>query len=704
MTPAERQQKEDAYDRLRALYDVEDIRGAEMAELSRLWNELSPIWEAETVMEPVPGVDAQTGGAMALEPPRGGATGDNDTRKPNTFGDVGSTFGNENLAAAGYLLRNAWGQPVDQESMIPAPVQWLGNGLNNIGLSGLLALGGMYEKGVGYAAELSPGGTNTERQLARDILGGLEVAGVGPEARMVSVALDNLMSNGLLKYAAGRSLDDVDTLLQRRHTGKIPDYASLTHEMQPYGAIATNVDPGAVGVDARRMLPNAADMTPDARMAYFNDPASSWVNKDTGGDMLSEIVGAKTLPTIRGQGVYYGPQGLENNPMSVGRSYATQGQLQATESVRGLLDVQGATPWTRLRAGDAPAVYLPHNGAAASVDDIARIKTAGSKYGLDEVWDIGDGYVATGFDDPHVGPLARRSLGKASGRTPMRTTMESGYPGYEGAWEQGGVAAIDRFLENIDGADPAAISALDNSPELVKLAQAKAARLTEAGRRLGGGNATVEEIPRAIGRGPGWIDRLRATSEYTHAREIPQQSLANIPTGSQSLPAAHFSPTRIRGLIDPARAGDNDALFGAERGLPDPNPQQSYFGLDVGQPGGYTPENGVGKWRHDVTLPQDRMLDITTGDWGSVATEADAVVARVVADSASRGMPMTETAIQNLREAYLMRIAQMQGYEGLINRNAPAGAIATMFNGVPVKKAPVNTARGLLSAPTGGAR
>jgi len=51
-----------------------------------------------------------------------------------------------------------------------------------------------------------------------------------------------------------------------------------------------------------------------------------------------------------------------------------------------------------------------------------------------------------------------------------------------------------------------------------------------------------------------------------------------------------------------------------------------------------------------------------------------------------------------------MRIAQMQGYEGLINRNAPAGAIATMFNGVPVKKAPVNTARGLLSAPTGGAR
>lgn len=125
-------------------------------------------------------------------------------RQGYRFGDVGSRAGNETLGAAGAMLT---GDGTTVRSMLPDSVQQyfppqLG-GLADGAFGGLLGLVGGVEKGVGYGAEVVDAGARgllgmlgmTPRYapgtgaevLARDILGGLEVTGVGPEARTLGV-------------------------------------------------------------------------------------------------------------------------------------------------------------------------------------------------------------------------------------------------------------------------------------------------------------------------------------------------------------------------------------------------------------------------------------------------------------------------------------------------------------------------------------
>ncbi len=121
-------------------------------------------------------------------------------RQGYQFGDVGARAGNETLAAAGDVLANAGNvtRAALPESMQPYLSPAWGR-IPDIGLAGLLGLVGGVEKGVGYGAEVLDAGARgimdmlgvTPRYapgtgaeaLARDILGGLEVTGVGPEAR-----------------------------------------------------------------------------------------------------------------------------------------------------------------------------------------------------------------------------------------------------------------------------------------------------------------------------------------------------------------------------------------------------------------------------------------------------------------------------------------------------------------------------------------
>ena len=179
MTPAERSNLEYTYQNLAALMERGDIRQAEMDELYRIDDLLRPIWTQE---------QADYEQQMA------------DAPKGYQFGDVGARAGNETLSAAGDVLENAGNvtRGALPESMQPYLSPAWGR-IPDIGLAGLLGLVGGVEKGVGYGAEVVDAGARgimdmlgvTPRYapgtgaevLAGDILGGLEVTGVGPEAR-----------------------------------------------------------------------------------------------------------------------------------------------------------------------------------------------------------------------------------------------------------------------------------------------------------------------------------------------------------------------------------------------------------------------------------------------------------------------------------------------------------------------------------------
>ena len=120
------------------------------------------------------------------------------------FGDVGGRYGSDSLGTA-YTL--ATGDGSVTRSMLPEGVaQYVPPAVGPVmdaGLAGLLGLVGGVEKGVGYGAEVVDAGARglmdmlgmTPRYapgtgaevLAGDILGGLEVTGVGPEARTLGV-------------------------------------------------------------------------------------------------------------------------------------------------------------------------------------------------------------------------------------------------------------------------------------------------------------------------------------------------------------------------------------------------------------------------------------------------------------------------------------------------------------------------------------
>lgn len=114
-----------------------------------------------------------------------------DTRRPNRFGDVAAKYGNEeiqsgidlafdpNVSLYGSLPASMQGgvmEPINREIMRVLDVP--------LGLLG--AAWGLGQKGIALGAEAVASGTESEKRLARDLIGGTEVAGFGPEARMLA--------------------------------------------------------------------------------------------------------------------------------------------------------------------------------------------------------------------------------------------------------------------------------------------------------------------------------------------------------------------------------------------------------------------------------------------------------------------------------------------------------------------------------------
>lgn len=454
---------------------------------------------------------------------------------------------------------------------------------------------------------------------------------------------------------------------------RLPRMTYGTAEAIPYAGVGAGVSERQVGVSGARHMPGLLNLSPDDARAFTE--ARSWVNPETGGDVLFETVGAQTLPTLRGQGVYRGPQGLEYNPNMIARSPdITPDQLMATESLRGLLDVQGGTPWTTLKGGDEPAIFIPHGENAGSVEEIEKIINAGKDFGVTDVVDVGEGYILRNFEGGtvDVSRKARKALKKATGKTPVSTRVGGAYPGYEGDWEKGAAEAIQRYLGYTEQADPAAVAALAESPAVRAAALERTKQNFKMKGDVGGTNPTVDKMISAIQRGG--PESLAPMAEKIKSAEIPMQIPNLRLRPGEAIDATHFSQER-RSILDPSAQFSNPEMRGSERALPEPYPAQTYFGVNVGQPGGYTPERGVGPVRHDVPLPSGEMLNIGAG----FPDDVSALARQIIEQRSATGEYIPEGAIDNMLMSYMMQIAKQRGYTGLLNPAHDLGSIATRF-------------------------
>ena len=611
--------------------------------------------------------DDYTGAPLPVVP--GANFSESQPLRENRFGDVAERYGNEELAAARSLLSGETNLydalPESMRGGMMEPINRTIMDVVDIGAGALSGGYGLGQKGAAYLAEMLASGTESEKRLARDMIGGFEGAGFGAEGRMLGAIAE---AGG--RASAIRALEDVPNTVRE---ARLPRMTYGTAEAIPYAGVGRLVSERQPGVSAASHMPGLLGISPDEARAFTE--ARSWANPETGGDILFETVGAKTLPTLRGQGVYQGPAGLEYNPNMIARSPdITPEQLTATESLRGLLDVQGGTPWTTLKGGDEPAIFIPHGENAGNLQEIEKIMEAGKDFGVTDVVDVGDGYILRNFSggSVDVSRKARKALRKAIGKTPVSTKVGGGYPGYEGAWERGAADAISRYLENIGEADPAAVAALSESPAVRAAAMERTKQNFKMKGDVGGTNPTVDKMIQAIQRsGP---ESLAPMAQKIKSAEIPMQVPNLRLQPGEPLAATHFSK-EPRGILDPRMQFSNPEMRGTERALPEPYPAQTYFGIDVGQPGGYVPERGVGPARHDVALPSGEMINIGSGFPEDVSSLARQIIDQRIAS----GEYIPEGAIDNMMTSYMMQIAKQRGYTGILNPSHELGRIGTSF-------------------------
>lgn len=439
-----------------------------------------------------------------------------------------------------------------------------------------------------------------------------------------------------------------------------PNIVYNTYEAQPYANISTGKRPSDWFADPRQHLPNASSMTPEERAAFAADPRRSWIDPATGGDIMYRDVGASTLPTLQGAGMYDGPAGVETNPLFIARSHASSPQSDAVAALRGYIDAQGATPTTQLGVGDQNALFIPHAAGAGSASDLERLQAAGKDFGLTDVWDVGEGYVMTGFKDPQTGRSVRQAIGDVGVGRPISTTMQSSYPAYEGAWEGGALPATERLLGYLDAADPAAVQALQSSPDVARIA----GNIRAADNQLGGYkgvNNDVQAYRNMIARND-WLDPMRA--DVANKQAIQMQQPVPVLTAGDPLQVHHYSENPLD-VIDPNYQFTNAPMRGTERELPRPYPAQSYFGTE-----GYVKESNLGDVLHGAEL-QGPMLDL-----GGPQADAYRAEAQKIVDMYGTQTNLSDTMRNNLATSLTMEMARQAGYTGLQN---PTRNIATSF-------------------------
>ena len=367
------------------------------------------------------------------------------------------------------------------------------------------------------------------------------------------------------RAATGPELDAMAYELAFKDANKtIADFfpkhtAFATHEAQPYRFGGH--------------LPGAADASAADKAAFAADPRSDWRLPD-GRDALYAGMrhrdtgyAMRVQPSTEMQGVYPvpGTDIVETNPGSVARPLvafdagkvkslpaADRGLLDAVEATRGYLDYQGATPWHKPWVGGQPgqsnSLLLTRPSQQASTpEEMMWLKALGEQHGLPDVIDNGQGFTMTNFGGE--GLLSNKSFKAVSEAAdqrggfapPQRAKVDSGYPGYEGTWEQGygSGAATDQFLGYLSNAPQGAIDALDANPYLAQKSLDRLDRDAEWASKFGATRQDVQNARQIVGSGPGWVQRLKDA----RASGVILPALA----GAILLPALQSQPQGIGG-------------------------------------------------------------------------------------------------------------------------------------------------------------
>lgn len=167
-------------------------------------------------MNPGMEYDQATGEQMATPPPPAeSATYNQSTVREKPFGSIAGGMAEPYMSQAYDALTRT--PVVDPNSYVPESVQRINQTLGNTGSAALSGLLGMIYGGAGLAGDaVNAVGIGGGQRLANDLAGMVDVAGVGPEARMVE-----MLSNA----GAGRSI--ARTVAERANQrGPVPTMGS----------------------------------------------------------------------------------------------------------------------------------------------------------------------------------------------------------------------------------------------------------------------------------------------------------------------------------------------------------------------------------------------------------------------------------------------------------------------------------------------
>lgn len=229
-------------------------------------------------MNPGMEYDQATGEQMATPPPPAeSATYSGSTVRDKPFGSIAGSMAEPYMSQAYDALTRT--PVVDPNSYVPQSVQRINQAVGNVGGAGLSGLLGMIYGGAGLVGDVANAtGLGGGQRLANDLAGMVEVAGVGPEARMVE-----MLSNA----GAGRSI--ARTVAERANQrGPVPTMGSN------FANLLGDVGEASTGIRAYQGSPHnfAAERLvrmPDGSTQYIVGAPDVLPNVPTGAEVLQDF-------------------------------------------------------------------------------------------------------------------------------------------------------------------------------------------------------------------------------------------------------------------------------------------------------------------------------------------------------------------------------------------------------------------------------
>jgi hypothetical protein len=332
-----------------------------------------------------------------------------------------------------------------------------------------------------------------------------------------------------------------------RANATIADYfprhtAYATFEAQP-GSVTGHL-PGSMGALAEQ------------RLAYAQDPASTWATAPGGRDAIYSGLGVegtgnymRVRPSEPMTGYYKNPQGVvETNPGEVARPLVTfntakvpdknfigppefepfkvltphdRSLLDAGEAFRGYVDAQNASAyhknWTGGPQNQMNSLYFPREGKASPAE-LEALQSKATPYGLNDVVDTGSGITTSSFY-PGTSEETGKAVGKAIKKAefsefgePVRVRTEGGYIDYTDKWPAGvGSGEATTHMLQYVNKTPEIRAAFNNNPYIAERALAKLERDDAWASKWGATRPDIQNARRILSEGPGGIDRLEAT-------------------------------------------------------------------------------------------------------------------------------------------------------------------------------------------------